>query len=150
MTLDPLQIISVLLEDDFKLASQMTKIPFKKQDCDTLVTKYFVLISCEDEIFISFCLNSCSLYDASLYTNFLTTILQHKLVPYIEHYIDLKRGMIMFGERAYQENSDNINRLKGIKMCPVCEKYYPLEMFPDDNGFCIVCNKITLNKSTYH
>jgi hypothetical protein len=149
--LHPLEVISHILEDEYQVHSLNFKIKFLEEDCDTLVNKYFALVYVsEEEYYLSFCLNTASLYDASFYTLILTELLNQKLIPYVEHYVDIEDGMMYFGEKAYIKNKEMINKRKGLKQCPICDKYLPLELFKTDTGFCVVCEKITLEKVTFH
>jgi hypothetical protein len=148
--LHPLQAIAHVLEDH-NLKSLCFKIKFLEEDCETLVNKYFALVHYrDDEYYLSFCLNTASLFDASAYTQILSELLQDSLIPYLEHYVDIDDGMMYFGEKAFTKNKEMINKRKGIKQCPICDKYLPTELFKSDTGYCIVCEKITLEKVTFH
>ena len=149
-TVDPFKVLQILLEDDYKLPVTFVELPFEATTCKALMTKFFAIILQDDEFYLSFCLNTASVFEITFFTNILTLVLQNKLVPYVEHFIDIETHKIYFGKHAEMKNNERSNKRKGIKLCPCCDKYFPIEMFRDDNGFCEICNKLTLKKVTFH
>jgi len=145
-----LEVIKKFLEEQFDLNCIFTKIDFIDKNCDVLLNRLFALINYEDEFYISFCLNSSTTFDVCFFSCELTLLLQEKIFPYREHYVDIKNGMLYFGDEAHNRNSEHINISKGIKLCPICDKHLPLQLFKDENEFCVICNKITLNSVTFH
>lgn len=147
---NPLKVLSIVLEDDYKLKCEFIPITFLDVECQALITKYFVIIQHNEQFYISFCLNSSSIYESSYFTKALTIILQEKLITYTEHFLDRKTCNIYFGKQAYIKYEEYINSSKKIKKCELCERYYPFELFKYDNNFCVVCNEVTLKTAIFH
>jgi hypothetical protein len=151
ISLPPLDAISQVLEEDYELNSLQFSLRFMDEDCEALVNKYFALIHFnDDEFYLSFCLNSSTLFDACAYTQSLIPLLQDKLIPYIDHYVDVENGYMYFGDVAHTKYKEMLNTLKGLKQCPVCDRVLPKELYKTDTGICSICENITLKKATYH
>lgn len=150
-TLHPLEAIALALDEDYKLKSTIIPLMFQDKECDALVTKYFSLIQVgENEFYLSFCLNTATLFDASLYTRFLTILLHEDVIPYHENFFEVSTSTMYFGKQAVEKSKEHINKSRGLHQCPICEKFLPLELFKDGSEFCVICNKITLEKVTFH
>lgn len=147
--IDVLKVVQIMMQDEYGIDCILTEIPFQEIICKVAMTSKFILIEQDDGYYLSFSLNTCSIFDVTFFTNDLTLLLQDKLIPYVEHFIDVSDGMIYFGKHAELKNSAQINKRKGIHQCPICDRYLPVEMFKEKNGYCEICNKITLKTMVF-
>jgi hypothetical protein len=149
--LTALEMLAEALKEDFDLTSSIVDITFMEtENCPAMFNKYFVLIIYDDEFYLSFNLNYCSVYDVAFYTQNLTLMFGTDLVIYLDHYVDTKEGHLYFGDSAHNKNTESINNRKGIKTCPMCDRDFPFEMFAKDHNFCVICEKMVLPNIKFH